>query len=281
MVSLEMSHDNKNLTNTTAILGGAGKTGRRIAARLQAKGLPVRLLSRSTERAFDWHDASTWGPALEGARAMYISYYPDLAVPGAAEQVRRVSRVAVDVGVERIVLLAGRGEPQVDPAEQAVRESGAQFTILECAFFCQNFDEGLLTPVDGTVVFPAGEVREPFVDCDDIADVAVAALCEAGHAGRTYELTGPRALTFAEATAEMAAAAGRPLRYETVSWEAYAELLAPHMPGDQLRFFIELFRFLIDGHNSQPANGVELALGREARPFRSYAQAAAAAGAWR
>ena len=265
-------------TNTTVILGGMGKTGRRVAQRLAAMGHPFRVASRSTPVPFDWNDDSTWEEALRGAGSLYITYFPDLAIPGAAEHVRRVSRRAVELGVQRIVLLSGRGEPQSHPAQQAVRESGADFTILECAFFCQNFDEGLVAPIDDSIVFPGGDVAEPFIDCDDIADVAVAALTDPKHAGKTYELTGPRALTFPEAVDAIASAAGRPIRYVPVSFEDYRELLAPHMNG-QTDFFIELFRFLLDGHNAQPADGVQQALGRPAREFGAYT--AGAAGAWR
>ena len=209
-------------TPTTVVVGGRGKTGRRVVERLRAKGLPVRPVSPSAAIPFDWEDEASWGPALRGAEALYLTYYPDLAVPGAAEHVRRLSARAVAEGVRHIVLLAGRGEPQVHPAEDAVRASGASWTILECAFFMQNFDEGLLAPQGDTIAFPAGGVREPFIDCDDIADVAVAALTDpAAHAGQTYELTGPRLLTFGEATEHLARATGRPLRYLPVSFEQY------------------------------------------------------------
>lgn len=173
-------------SETTVIIGGNGKTGRRVAQRLEAMGRPARPVSRSSEVRFDWHDPATWAPALRGASSMYLTYYPDLSVPGAAERVDGVCRVAVDEGLERVVLLAGRGEPQVAPAEDAVRASGLAHTILECAFFSQNFSEGVALPVDGVIPFPAGDTPEPFVDCDDIADVAVAALTELGHDGLNF-----------------------------------------------------------------------------------------------
>src|SRR5262249_14643500 len=154
---------------TTLIVGGSGKTGRRVAERLRARGLPFRLASRSSASAFDWNEESTWASALDGMSAAYITYAPDLAVPGAADHVRRFAQRAVGAGVEKLVLLAGRGEPQVRPAEEAVRQSGADFTILEAAFFAQNFSEGLLAPADGEIAFPAGDVAEPFIDADDIA----------------------------------------------------------------------------------------------------------------
>jgi uncharacterized protein YbjT (DUF2867 family) len=265
---------------TTLILGGAGKTGRRVAQRLTARGLPVRMASRSGDVRFDWHDERTWPGALVGADAAYLTYYPDLAAPGAAEHIGRFSRLAVERGVRKLVLLAGRGEPMVAPAEQAVRDSGASFTILEAAFFCQNFSEGVLVPVDGEIVFPAGEIAEPFIDCDDIADVAVEALLDDAHAGKTLELTGPRLVTFGEAAAEIARASGRDVRYVPVSFERYAELLGAVMPADDVAFLIDLFRHILDGHNAHTTDGVARVLGRPARDVRSYAKAAAASGAW-
>ena len=265
---------------TTLIVGGNGKTGRRVAEGLRARGLPFRLASRSSTPRFDWNDEETWARPLEGVGAAYLTYAPDLAVPWAAEQVGRFVRRAVEAGAGRLVLLAGRGEPHVFPAEDAVRQSGVIFTILEAAFFAQNFSEGALVPIDGEIVFPGGEVREPFIDVDDIADVAVAALTEDAHGGRTYDLTGPRLLTFAEAAREIADAARRPIRYRPVTSEEYARVLAPLMTAAEVAFLTDLFAQLTDGHNAHLADGVERALGRPPRDFRAYARAAAAAGAW-
>ena len=266
----------------TVIVGGAGKTGRRVAARLGALGLPFRGVSRSSEVPFDWEREQTWAPALNGARAMYLTYHPDLALPGASEQVRRLSKLAVESGVEHIVLLSGRGEHQVWPSERAVRESGASFTILRCAWFSQNFSEGhLLGPVlEGELAFPAASVREPFIDADDIADVAVAALTEPRHAGQIYDLTGPRLLSFEQAVQEIARAAKRTVRYTPISIDEYAQALTPHLPAAQLSFMVDLFGMLLDGHNSLLSDGVERALGRKPRDFSDYARDAARAGAW-
>ena len=265
---------------TTLILGGSGKTGRRVAQRLRARGLPVRVASRTGDPAFDWSDERTWAAALRGVDAVYITYFPDLALPGAADHIGRLARQAVEGGTKKLVLLSGRGEPEVQPAEHAVRGSGAAWTILECAFFCQNFSEGGLAPVDGTIVFPGGDSAEPFLDADDIADVAVAALTDDAHAGKTYELTGPQLVTYAQAASEIQAASGRPMRYAPISFEGYAELLAQSLPPEDVSFFIDLFRWLTDGHNAHVTDGVERALGRKPRSFGDYARAAAAAGAW-
>ena len=270
-----------NEAATTLIVGGAGKTGRRVADRLAARGRSVRLASRSSGVPFDWDDETTWATALQGASSLYLTYYPDLSVPGAAENVDRLSRLAVDRGVGRIVLLAGRGEPQVRPAEDAVRACGATYTILECAFFNQNFTEGWVPPVDGVIAFPAGDTAEPFVDCDDIADVVVAALTEDVHQGETYDVTGPRLLDFHEVARTLADVSGQAIRYEPVSGAQYAAMLEPHLPADQARFFVDLFGYLLDGHNAHVGDGVERALGRPARDFRDFARDAARTDALR
>ncbi|NRN65235.1 NmrA family transcriptional regulator [Kibdelosporangium sp. 4NS15] len=270
--------------NPILILGGTGKTGGRIADRLTARGVPVRIGSRSAEPAFHWEDDSTWAPVLRGAAAVYIAYYPDIGAAGASTTVGSFAKLAVSLGVTRIVLLSGRGEQEAERSEQAVRESGAEWTVLRASWFAQNFSESfLLDPVlSGQVRLPAGAVVEPFVDVDDIADVAVAALTEPGHVGELYELTGPYAVSFADAIAEISAASGREISYEKISIDEFAAGLA-HEIGDQpeyIDFLKYLFTDILDGRNAQPQDGVRRALGREPRSFRDYAKTAAATGVW-
>jgi uncharacterized protein YbjT (DUF2867 family) len=266
----------------TLVLGGRGKTGRRIVQRLTARGLPVRVGSRSGQPPFVWEDPSTWGPALHGARAAYISYYPDLAVPGATEAVGAFAELARERGVERLVLLSGRGEEVAQQAEREVQEIGGEVTIVRCAWFMQNFSEDYLLEsiVGGEVVLPADAQLEPFVDAEDIADVAVAALTEPGHAGQAYELTSPRLLTFPDAVAEIARAAGREIRYVPVSLEDYAAGAADHgVPAEIVGFLTYLFREVL-GNNPYVTDGVQRALGRPPRDFADYAARTAATGVW-
>jgi uncharacterized protein YbjT (DUF2867 family) len=266
---------------TTLILGGTGKTGSRVARRLEVKGVPVRVASRSGAPAFDWDDETTWPRALEDVGAVYIAYYPDLVVPGAAAKVRAFTGAAVRSGVRKLVLLAGRGEPQTEPSEAAVRDSGVPFTIIKAAWFAQNFSESfLLEPVlSGEVAFPAGNVAEPFVDVEDIAEIAALALTTSAHDGRTYDVTGPRLLTFAEAVRAIASASGRAVSYIPVTHAEYAAVLRSTAPPE-FHFLAELFEYLLDGHNANVGDGVERALGRKARDFADYARDAARAGAW-
>jgi len=270
-------------TDTVLVLGGTGKTGRRVAQRLGQRGVPVRIGSRSAEPPFDWEDRSTWVPALDGMSAAYISYYPDIAIPGAVETVRAFARLAVERGVRRLVLLSGRGEAEAEEAERSVQASGADLTIVRATWFAQNFSEDYMldSVLAGQVALPAADTPEPFVDADDIADVAVAALTEDGHVGELYELTGPRALTFADAVAEISAAAGREIAYLPVSIDEFAaQATAQGVPGDVVALLRYLFGEVLDGRNSHTTDGVQRALGRAPKDFSDFARDAAATGVW-
>jgi uncharacterized protein YbjT (DUF2867 family) len=265
------------------VLGGTGKTGRRVTQRLRARGRPVRIGTPSSTPSFDWNDPATWPSALDGAGAVYLTYYPDLAVPGAVEAVRSFAELAVRTGVPRLALLSGRGEPEAERAEQAVADTGAELTILRSTWFMQNFSEDYMLEhvLGGELRLPAGQVPTPFVDADDIADAAVAALTDDRHIGRRYELTGPRSLTMAEAAAEIAQASGREVRYEPVSLEKHAAEAAAHgVPPEVVQLLTYLFREVMDGRNAAITDGVRRALGREPRDFGDYARAAATTGAW-
>lgn len=265
-------------------LGANGKTGRRVRQRLEAAGVPVRAGSRTGSPPFDWDDAATWGPVLAGARSAYVTFQPDVAIPGALATVTAFFAAARDHGVHRLVLLSGRGEEEAIAAEAALKASGADWTVLSAAWFFQNFSEDFyLDPIRaGHVALPvAAAAPEPFIDAEDIADVAFAALTEPGHSGKIYELTGPRAMTFAEAFAEIAVLTGRPLRLEAVSPEDYAaELQHAGMPETMVDLIIYLFTDLLDGRNSRPADGVRQALGRAPRDFADYVKRTAASGVW-
>jgi uncharacterized protein YbjT (DUF2867 family) len=212
-----------------------------------------------------------------------VTYYPDLCLPGAVETVKSFFAQAVHAGVRKLVLLSGRGEIEAEQAEQALKECGADWTILRCSFFCQNFSESFfLDPIlAGEVALPVRPVLEPLVAADDIADVAIAALTDSRHSGQLYELTGPRALTFAAAFKEIARATGRDIRYVTITPEEYrAALVDAHVPGDVIELILYLFGTVLDGRNEAVADGVQRALGRQPRDFKQYVQRTAVTGIW-
>ena len=162
------------------VIGATGKTGSRVANRLDQMGHDVRRGSRGAAIPFDWDKPETWGPALDGISRAYVTYFPDIAMPGALEKVEGLCAVAKSAGVERLVMLSGRGEHHARLGEEVVRNSGIDFTLIRAAWFAQNFSEGYLrNPIlEGVLPMPGGDVREPIIDIEDIADVAVAALTE-------------------------------------------------------------------------------------------------------
>ncbi|WP_019632130.1 NAD(P)H-binding protein [Actinomadura atramentaria] len=266
------------------VLGGTGKVGRRIVQRLRAAGRPVRAASRGGDVPFDLGDPATWPRALDGVAAAY------LVEPDASPDIDRAARVpalverAAAAGVRRFVLLTaadvdGRADHLHAAARDALRASGAEWTHLRPDWFAQNFSESFLLDAvrAGTVALPAGDGRTAFVDADDIADVAVAALTEDGHDGRTYTLTGPRSLSFGEAAELIGKAAGRPVRYVHVEPDAYTARQIEHgVPLAVARLFTDLFTHLQD----HVGDGVERALGRPPRAFEDYVTATAATGVW-
>ena len=267
----------------TLVLGGTGKTGRRIVERLESRGVNTRVGSRAGDSPFDWNDQSTWDAALDGVTAAYLSYAPDLAIPGATDSVRAFVGRAVERGIRRLVILSGRGEEEAQRCERIVQESGVDWTVVRASWFSQNFSEGefLGMVLAGEVTLPAGQVGEPFVDTDDIADVAVAALTEDGHAGRVYEVTGPRLLTFAEAVAEIARATGREIRYVQIPHEAFTAGVAEAGLPDDIEWLLDyLFATVLDGRNAHVCDGVRRALGREPTDFAEYARRVAESGLW-
>lgn len=273
----------KETGSPVLVLGATGKTGRRVAARLQRLGISVRPGHRSAAIPFDWQDESSWPAALQEVKKVYLSYQPDLAAAGAVENVARFCRRAVDAGVEKIVLLSGRGEEEAQQAERVVERSGAEWTILRASWFMQNFSESFILDdvLNGTVILPPGEIPEPFIDADDIADAAVAALTQPGHGNKRYELTGPRLMTFAQAVGEVAAACGREIHYRQIAVADYAAWLREaQLPADLVALLEYLFSTVLDGRNASLTDGVQRCLGREPLDFSVYSAATAASGVW-
>ncbi|MFF8394060.1 NmrA family transcriptional regulator [Streptomyces sp. NPDC016172] len=275
----------RNTQVTTVVVTGAtGRTGSRVARAAEAAGLTVRAASRTT--GFDWWDASTWAGTLRGADAAYLAHPSDVGAPGAAEVVGALAREAVGLGVRRLVLLSARGEDQALPTEEALHASEAEWTVVRAAWFAQNFSEGPLVAElreRGELVFPADEVREPFLDVRDIADVVVSVLTSGDrYAGRTLTLSGGRLLTFGEAVAEIAEATGRPLTYRAVSTREYGEALVGFgVPPEEVASMTEIFDTLLDGRNAHLSDGVREVLGRTPRDFGDFVREEAAAGTWK
>lgn len=279
-----------NITNTSPqqtgrilVLGGTGKTGRRIAAGLKAKRIPIRIGSRSASPSFDWNNETGWNACLHDVEAVYINYAPDLAIPGAKDAVQAFVDQAKRHGVKRLVMLSGRGESEAQACEQIVQTSGVEWTIVRASWFYQNFSEGAFVDMvnAGQITLPAGDTPEPFVDVDDIAEVAVAALTEPGHAEKIYEVTGPRLMTFAEIASELSKASGREIAYVQIPHEAFISGLADSGAPKEVIWLLDyLFSTVLDGRNAYLTDGIERALGRSPKDFSNYAREVAATSVW-
>jgi len=281
----EPSRDTRENTNELIlVLGATGKTGRRIVTGLETRGVAFCSGSRSATPAFDWSNEAGWDACLQDVAAVYINYAPDLAIPGATESIRSFTDRARSHGVTRLVLLSGRGEAEAQACEKIVQESGIDWTIIRASWFYQNFSEGAFIDMvlSGQITLPAGDTAEPFVDVDDIAEVALAALTETGHSGEVYEVTGPRLMTFADVACELSKASARRIDYVQIPHAAFVAGVAESgAPKDVTWLLDYLFSSVLDGRNAHLNDGIQRALGRPARDFSDYARDVAATGLWR
>lgn len=265
------------------VLGATGKTGSRVAARLQQLEIPVRAGHRRAAIPFDWQNSTTWHTALQGVKKLYLCFQPDLAVPGAIDTLEHFCQQAVNRGVHKIVLLSGRGEDEARQAEDVVKNSGADWTVLRASWFMQNFSESFILDdlLNGQVYLPPGEIPEPFIDAEDIADAAVAALTQPGHSNTLYELSGPRLMTFAQAVGEIALASGREIHYQQVPVDDYVGYLREaQLPAEMIALLDYLFSTVLDGRNASVTDGIQRSLGRAPRDFSAYIADTAASGVW-
>jgi uncharacterized protein YbjT (DUF2867 family) len=272
-----------NTTNRILVLGSTGKTGSRVFQQLKAKGLNLRPGSRSAAIPFDWENESTWEPVLQNIDSVFVSYQPDLAVPAAVPAIDKFSKLAVANGVKKLVLLSGRGEPEAQACEQLIIDAGVEYTIIRASWFCQNFSEGYLVEsiIAGHVALPVPPMGEPFIDIDDIAEIAVEALTNDKHNGQVYEVTGPQLLTFEEAVNEIAKATGKPIQYQHIPMEEYKALLKEfNIPQVYIGLLSYLFSEILDGRNAHVNDGVQRALGRPATDFATFVKKSIAAGVW-
>lgn len=283
-----MTHFNNDTTfdstGNILVLGGTGKTGRRIATGLQLKGVPVRIGSRSASPSFDWNNEKSWDACLADIEAIYICYSPDLAMPGATDAVHALVDRAKQQGVQRLVLLSGRGESEAQACERIVQESGLGWTIVRSSWFYQNFSEGAFVDMvsTGLVTLPADDTPEPFVDVDDIAEVAIAALTKSGHTGEIYEVTGPRLMTFTDIAEELSKVTNHKITYIQSPHDTFVnEVTNSGAPKDVVWMLDYLFSTVLDGRNAYLSNGIQRALGRPPKDFLDYAREAAATGIWK
>ena len=272
------------MKNNILVIGGTGKTGRRVVKGLKAQGQNVRIGTREAEIPFDWEKPETYAPALNGMDMAYIVYYPDLAVPGAKEAIKALSETALKAGLEKVVLLSGKGEEEAERCEEIIAYSGLNYTLVRASWFAQNFSEAFLRDpiLAGTIAMPMPEAKIPYVDADDIAEVVVKVLLDPAYNSQTIEVTGPERLTFAEVAAAISQGIGRPINYQPISMEAFAGgMKAAGLPDDYIWLFSYLFREVLGRDELQTvSHDVERVLGRKATSFKEFVAKTVPTGAW-
>tara|TARA_R110001592_G_scaffold366_10_gene2141 strand:- start:22199 stop:23041 length:843 start_codon:yes stop_codon:yes gene_type:complete len=271
-------------TSNILVIGGTGKTGRKVASKLTEIGHKVRIGSRSASPSFDWDNPETWTEAMQGMDKVYITFQPDLAVPGALEAIEELTKQAKRSDVKKLVLLSGKGEREAELCEQVVIHSGLDYTIVRASWFNQNFSESFfLEPIlEGFVALPQADVKVPYVDTDDIADVVVAALLNEEHNGKTYQLTGPKSLTFKEVIEEISEITRRDIAFTPIALPAYVNMMKQQgVPSDFVWLIEYLFSEVLGNpSNSEITNDVENVLGRKPKDFLDYVKETAVTGIW-
>nr|WP_319267247.1 NmrA family NAD(P)-binding protein [uncultured Draconibacterium sp.] len=266
------------------VIGGTGKTGSRVAKNLSQLGNDVRIAGRKTKPAFDWENPDTFDAALKDMDRAYIVYYPDLAVPGARDAIRTLTDKALKAGLDKVVLLSGKGEKEAEACEQIVADSGLNYTIVRASWFNQNFSEGAFLEfiLDGAVALPMPDAEIPFVDADDIAEVVAKVLLDDSFNGETITATGPRKLTYREAVETMAAEIGREIHYQPISIQEFKDgMKAAGLPDSYVWLFSYLFEEVLGNpDNQEVSHDVQKVLGREATDFKDYVTKTLTTGVW-
>ncbi|MFF5898948.1 NAD(P)H-binding protein [Streptomyces argenteolus] len=273
------------------VTGATGNVGRPLVRALAAAGERVTALSRSLpregaealpagvrHRSADLTDPASLGPSFEGARTLFLLVTGDWMSSSAGPE--GILDAARSAGVRRIVHLSSQGvatrrHPPV--LEDAIKRSGLGWTMLRPGGFSSNtFRWAGTIRTRRAVVAPFGDVALPVVDPADIAEVAAVTLLEAGHEGRTYELTGPAPVTPRQQTEALAQALGETIHFVEQSRAQAREQMLHFMPEQVVESTLDTLGAPLPGEQ-EVSPDVEKLLGRPARTFAAWAQRNAAA----
>ncbi len=272
------------MKNNILVIGGTGKTGRRVVDGLTDLGHKVRIGTPNSEIPFNWDDYSTFSPALKGMDRAYIVYYPDLAVPGAKEAITALTEAALKEGLEKVVLLSGKGETEAEACEEIVANSGLNYTLVRASWFNQNFSEGAFLDfvLSGNVALPMPDAEIPFVDAQDIADVVTKVLVDDSFNSQTITVTGPRKLKFEDLVNEMSEGLGRKINYIPISIDEFKEgMRSAGLPDSYIWLFGYLFQEVLGNPDNQDiSTDIKRVLGRNATDFTEYVRRTVESGVW-
>lgn len=266
------------------VIGGNGKTGSRVAENLKQSGHNLRVVGRKTNPNFNWEDIDTYSSALKNMDRAYIVYYPDLAMPGSRDAITILTEKALEAGLEKVVLLSGKGETEAEACEDIVANSGLNYTLVRASWFNQNFSEGAFLEfvLNGVVALPRSEVKIPFVDTDDIADVVSKVIVDDAYNGQTITVTGPQKRTFKEVVSIMSEAIDKHIQFVPISIDEFKEgMRKAGLPDSYIWLFGYLFKEVLGNpDNQEVSNDVAEVLGRPAKDFETFAKETAATGIW-
>ncbi|MFV9550441.1 NmrA family NAD(P)-binding protein [Algibacter sp. PT7-4] len=266
------------------VIGGTGKTGRRVAENLTQSGHNVRVVGRKTTPVFDWENPETYTLALKDIDRAYIVYYPDLAVPGSRDAITKLTKKALKAGLKKVVLLSGKGETEAEACEDIVANSGLNYTLVRASWFNQNFSEGAFLEfiLNGTVALPMPDAKIPFVDVNDIADVVSKVLLDDSYNGQTITVTGPEKRTFKEVVEIIAKAINKPIQFTPISIEEFKNgMHKAGLPDAYVWLFGYLFKEVLGNPDNQTiSNDIVKVLGKPATDFKTFAKQTASTGVW-
>jgi uncharacterized protein YbjT (DUF2867 family) len=271
---------------TTLVIGGTGTTGSRVATLLRDRSAAVRIATRNpvdgnTEHVrFDWADPTTHYAAVTGADRIYL--VAPLGVADPAPVVEPFLEGALAAGVRRVVLLSSSAIPEgttgVGALHRMVRTMAPEWAVLRPSWFMQNFTgdhpvaDGIRT--NGEIVTATGDGRVAFVDADDIAAVASRALLDAVPHNTEHVITGPAALSYAEAAALITEATGLTIRHTSVSTgELQARIAATGMPEAFAAVLAGLDEGIRHGSEDRVSPAVQQVTGVPARSFSEFVAA--------
>jgi uncharacterized protein YbjT (DUF2867 family) len=275
-----MSRLNPDTHALTLVLGATGKTGSRVANDLANRTLRVRTAARSGAGVtFDWSDRDSYAPAIKDVDRIYL--IPPTLRLDFADDVSRFLDQAEAAGVAHVTFLSAHGmeHAPAEVANRAVeldlqRRERLGHTILRPAWFMQNFSETFLKPVNGAIMVPTGNGAEAFIDVEDIAAVAATTLANpTEHTGAAYSLTGPEALTVAEAAAIISEATGQAITHLDLDRDDWiAGAIANGVPAVYEAVLRPLTETVESGNGSRPNDVVEQITGRRPGTFRDFAR---------
>jgi uncharacterized protein YbjT (DUF2867 family) len=262
--------------STFLIIGGTGKVGSRVSKYLSSAGHVARVASRTGgDIRFDWRDPASYRPAVIGVDGIFV-VGPGSATDWSASLTELLASASA-VGVRHVVLLSARGveflpDGAVARAENALTAGPIPWTILRPSHFAQNFTEAMFVPVDGAVIAAVGDGAEPFVDVDDIAQVAATVFDTDGWKNETVDISGPEALGFDEAVTILSTHAKRSLRFEDESDDDHiARLRSANTPEGYIEWRMAMLGGIRRGEDSYVSDGVRRVLGRPATSFGEWA----------